>query len=73
MVYMVSLILLKQICKKNFESTLKENLNSSMKFFKTISIKNMDIEDSIPALASAIISVYDIRKNIVNNELKEET
>jgi hypothetical protein len=30
----------------------------------------MDIEDSIPALASAIISVYDIRKNIVNNELK---
>jgi hypothetical protein len=31
--------------------------------------KNMDIEDSIPALASAIISVYDIR-NIVNNELK---
>jgi hypothetical protein len=32
--------------------------------------KNMDIEDSIPALASAIISVYDIRKNIVNNELK---
>jgi hypothetical protein len=41
-----------------------------MKFFKTISIKNMDIEDSIPALASAIISVYDIRKNIVNNELK---
>jgi hypothetical protein len=40
-----------------------------MKFFKTISIKNMDIEDSIPAL-SAIISVYDIRKNIVNNELK---
>jgi hypothetical protein len=71
MVYMVSLILLKQICKKNFESTLKENLNSSMKFFKTISIKNMDIEDSIPALASAIISVYDIRKNIVNNELRK--
>jgi hypothetical protein len=29
----------------------------------------MDIEDSIPALAR-IISVYDIRKNIVNNELK---
>jgi hypothetical protein len=33
----------------------------------------MDIEDSTPALASAIISVYDIRKNIVNNEPKEET
>jgi hypothetical protein len=41
-----------------------------MKFFKTISIKNMDIEDSIPALASAIISVYDIQ-NIVNNELRD--
>jgi hypothetical protein len=40
-----------------------------MKFFKTISIK-YGHEDSIPALASAIISVYDIRKNIVNNELK---
>jgi hypothetical protein len=39
-----------------------------MKFFKTISIKIY--RRLIPALASAIISVYDIRKNIVNNELK---
>jgi hypothetical protein len=35
--------------------------------------KNMDIEDSIPALASAIISVYDIRKILSTTSSKEET
>jgi hypothetical protein len=33
----------------------------------------MDIEDSIPALASAIISVYDIRKILSTTSSKEET
>jgi hypothetical protein len=32
----------------------------------------MDIEDSIPALASAIISVYDIRKILSTTSSKEE-
>jgi hypothetical protein len=68
-IHRLAQFLLNRFVKAFFESTLKENLNSSMKFFKTISIK-IWTEDSIPALASAIISVYDIRKNIVNNELK---
>jgi hypothetical protein len=69
-IHRLAQFLLNRFVKVLLNPLLKENLNSSMKFFKTISIKNMDIEDSIPALASAIISVYDIRKNIVNNELK---
>jgi hypothetical protein len=57
--------------KRSFESTpgkfefineiLQDDLN-----------KNMDIEDSIPALASAIISVYDIRKILSTTSSKED-
>jgi hypothetical protein len=56
--------------KRSFESTSKGKFEFINEILQDDLNKNMDIEDSIPALASAIISVYDIRKNIVNNELK---
>jgi hypothetical protein len=63
--------LLNRFVKKAFfESTPKGKFEFINEILQDDLNKNMDIEDSIPALASAIISVYDIRKNIVNNELK---
>jgi hypothetical protein len=38
-IHRLAQFLLNRFVKAFFESTLKENLNSSMKFFKTISIK----------------------------------
>jgi hypothetical protein len=47
--------------------TSEENLNSSMKFFKTISIKIWT--ESITALAGAIMSTYS-RTDVFNTVLK---
>jgi hypothetical protein len=55
--------------KRSFESTPKGKFEFINEILQD-DLNKIWIEDSIPALASAIISVYDIRKNIVNNELK---
>jgi hypothetical protein len=69
-IHRLAQFLLNRFVKAFFESTPKGKFEFINEILQDDLNKNMDIEDSIPALASAIISVYDIRKNIVNNELK---